>query len=133
MRQVRGEQVTFSSFFTTVNGNATVISALVIAAATILVDRAPFIAPLAGLALSAMTIFVGAFAAEPGARGIRPLQESVQLFIQHPGAALATFAGAFLLILGGFITCCVGLLAAVPLASLYSGYGFQRILGRPIG
>lgn len=133
VRQVRGEQVTFSSFFTTVNGNATIISAFVIAAATILVDRAPFIGPLAGVALTAMTIFVGAFAAEPGARGISPLQESVQLFIQRPGAALATFAGGFLLILGGFITCCVGLLAAVPLASLYSGYGFQRILGRPIG
>ena len=132
LRQVRGEQVTFSSFFTTVNGNATVISALVIAAATILVDRAPFIGSLAGIALTALTIFVGAFAAEPGATGISPIQSSVQLFVQRPGAALATFAGGLIFIIGGFVTCCVGLLVAIPLASLYSGYGFQRILGRPI-
>lgn len=132
VRQVRGETVTFSSFFTTANANATLISAFVIAAATVLIDRTPFVAPLAGIALSALTLFVGAFAAEPGAAGISPIVSSVQLFAQRPGAALATFAGGLIFIIGGFLACCIGLVVAIPLAALYSAYGFQRILGRPI-
>ena len=87
---------------------------------------------LPGIAVAFFTMFWGYFVVDKNMSPVDAIKASFELVKDNIGAVIVFLILGWLVTLAGFIACIVGLVVAMPVVTIATGYMYKRLQGEPV-
>ena len=87
---------------------------------------------LPGIAVAFFTMFWGYFVVDKNMSPVDAIKSSFELVKDNIGAVILFLVLGWLVTLAGAIACLVGLIVAVPVVTIATGYMYKRLQGEPV-
>ena len=124
-----GQPVTVGSFFKPRNVGSVVIAAVIVG---ILTAIGNFLCVIPGLIVGILTIFTTVAIVDRNLKPIDGIKASFELAKANFVQVLLTWLLVIVIMAVGALVCGIGLLVAIPVASLFLVYSWRRLTGGPI-
>jgi Predicted integral membrane protein len=87
---------------------------------------------LPGIAVVFFTMFWGYFVIDKNMKPVEAITASFNLVKENIGAVIIFLLLSWVVTLAGFIALCVGLIVAMPVVTIATGYMYKRLQGEPV-
>lgn len=125
-------QVSLSDFFKFKNLGAGLLTALIIAGVSSLLQFVPVLGWIGSIVVSFLTIYALYFVVDTNQDAISALRSSIEVASKNVGQTILLVLATWLVIAVGMMLCGVGVIFAGPIAGLLMVYMYRRLTGRPV-
>jgi uncharacterized membrane protein len=126
---VRGERLEASRVMSLENFGPYVLTGLLVAVLTLV---GLILCVIPGLAVLFFTIFWGYFVVDKNMKPVEAITASFNLVKDNAGVVIIFLILGWLVTLLGFIALIVGLIVAIPVVTIATGYLYKRLQGEPV-
>lgn len=126
---VRGEKLEASRVMSLDNIGNYLLTALLVAVMTFV---GLILCVLPGIAVMFFTMFWGYFVVDKNMSPVEAITASFNLVKENVGAVIIFLLLGWLVTFVGFIACFVGLIVAIPVVTIATGYMYKRLQGEPV-
>lgn len=126
---IKGEKLEASRVMSLENFGPYVLTAILVAVLTFV---GFILCILPGIAVMFFTMFWGYFVVDKNMGPMDAIKASVDLVKDNVGAVIIFLLLSWVVTLVGFIALCVGLMVALPVVIIATGYMYKRLQGEPV-
>ena len=126
---VRGEPLDAKRIMSVDNLGNYILTALLVAVLTFV---GLILCVLPGIAVMFFTMFWGYFVVDKNMSPIEAITASFNLVKENVGAVIIFLLLSWAVTLLGFIALCVGIVVAIPVVTIATGYMYKRLQGEPV-
>ena len=126
---VRGEKLEASRVMSFDNFGPYILTALLVAVMTFV---GLILCVIPGLAVMFFTMFWGYFVVDKNMSPVEAITASFNLVKNNAGAVIIFLLLSWVVTVVGFIACLIGLIVAIPVVTIATGYMYKRLQGEPV-
>lgn len=126
---VRGEKLEASSVMSLDNVGNYILTALLVGVLSLV---GFILCILPGIAVMFFSMFWGYFVVDKNMKPVEAITASFNLVKENVGAVIIFLLLSWVVTLAGFIALCVGLIVAIPVVTIATGYMYKRLQGEPV-
>ncbi|MEO6470052.1 MAG: hypothetical protein ABIP21_13220 [Acidimicrobiia bacterium] len=126
---VRGEKLEASRVMSFDNFGPYILTALLVAVMTFV---GLILCIIPGLAVMFFTMFWGYFVVDKNMSPVEAITASFNLVKNNVGAVIIFLLLSWVVTFVGFIACLIGLIVAIPVVTIATGYMYKRLQGEPV-
>ncbi len=126
---VRGEKLEASRVMSFDNVGNYLLTAVLVAVMTFV---GLILCVIPGLAVMFFTMFWGYFVVDKNMSPVEAITASFNLVKNNAGAVIIFLLLSWVVTVVGFIACLVGLIVAIPVVTIATGYMYKRLQGEPV-